>query len=633
MGKTTCAAAWAVVRARSGARTLLISTDPAPSVGDALNQRFGAVPRRVAGVANLSAVEVDSPKALARWLRSRRPILETIALRGTFLDREDVAALLRLSLPGIDEIAALMEISRLGRSGGYDTVVVDTAPTGHTLRMLAMPMLLGALAGVFDRMQGKHRAIVRALGGGWTRDAADALIESIAAEGRELSTLLADRRSVDVTWVTLPEPMAMAESVDALHELHRMGLHVEAMVVNRVTPPPSVPCRWCNARRAFESATIRAITVRAGKLGPRAIAARAREPRGVAALREIGREMASGIRLPRTAAARGRQVVTDLPTLSRRRFVLPDAAGLSLLMFGGKGGVGKTTCAAATAVRVAAEQPHRPVILLSADPAHSLGDVLGVPLDDAARHVRGAPANLTAREIDAANRFQIVKGEYAKAIDALFVTLGSGTQFELSADRDAMRDLLELAPPGVDELMAMVDVSEILGNVASQSLIVLDTAPSGHALRLLELPALVHDWVKALMTIVLKYQPVVGIGELGQVLLRMSQGLGRLRALLTDPARTAFLTVTRPAALPAAETRRLLKQLQDLHISGPAVIVNSWGLGTCKFCTTGRREQEKALRQIRASARTSPLVIAPATMPPPHGPKALLEWAARWIVD
>ena len=66
----------------------------------------------------------------------------------------------------------------------------------------------------------------------------------------------------------------------------------------------------------------------------------------------------------------------------------------------------------------------------------------------------------------------------------------------------------------------------------------IDTAPTGHALRLLEMPALVHDWVKALMAILLKYQPVVGVGDLGAVLLRLSQGLGRLRELLNDPART-----------------------------------------------------------------------------------------------
>jgi arsenite-transporting ATPase len=162
---------------------------------------------------------------------------------------------------------------------------------------------------------------------------------------------------------------------------------------------------------------------------------------------------------------------------------------------------------------------------------------------------------------------------------------------------------------------------------------VLDTAPSGHALRLLEMPALVHGWVKALMGIVLKYQPVVGVGELGAVLLRMSQGLGRLRTLLSNPDRSVFLAVTRPAALPVAETRRVLKRLQALHIHVQAIVVNAWGAGTCSFCLSGRREQQRALAPLGAAARRRLLVLAPAIMPPPHGPESLRQWAGRWTVE
>ena len=620
--------------ARGGRRTLLISTDPAPSAGDVLAERLGAVPRRVPGVANLFAAEVDAPTALGRWLDPRRTTLETIALRGTFLDQDDVAALLALSLPGIDEIAALMEISRFGESGAYDTVVVDTAPTGHTLRMLAMPALLSALAVVFDRMHRKHRAIVEALRGRWTPDDADALIESIAAEGRELSRLLGDRRRAMMTWITLPEPMSIAESLDALQELLRLGVHVDTVFVNRVTPAPNRACQWCEARRAFERAAMRTVMARAGKLAVRTIAARAAEPRSIAALRDIGREMSSTPRRPRdrTTSVRVSSSRTTAGRNGHRALSLRQSARLSLLLFGGKGGVGKTTCAAAIALRIAEDNPGRPLLLMSVDPAHSLGDVLGVPLGDVARHVPGTPANLTAREIDATARFDIIKNQYASAIDALFSRLTSGHQVELSADRDAMRDLIELAPPGLDELMAMVEVSDTLeASARAGILVVLDTAPSGHALRLLEMPALVHDWVKTLMAIVLKYQPVVGVGELGAVLLRMSQGLGRLRALLTDQSRTAFLVVTRPAVLPVAETRRLLKQLHALDVPVPAVIVNAWGLGTCAACMTGRREQHNALTRIRAAARPRLVALAPSIMPPPSDPKSLRAWGARWI--
>jgi arsenite-transporting ATPase len=303
------------------------------------------------------------------------------------------------------------------------------------------------------------------------------------------------------------------------------------------------------------------------------------------------------------------------------------------LLLGGKGGVGKTTGAAALAIRAAADDPQRPVLLLSVDPAHSLGDVLGVPLGDDARPVPGAPPNIKAREIDAAGRFDLIKKEYAGAIDQLFGRLGEGNRLDLSADREAMRDLLELAPPGLDELMALVEVSNALDSDGfTRQLVVLDTAPTGHALRLLEMPELVHDWVKALMSIVLKYQPVVGVGELGAVLLRMSQGLRRLRSLLRDRSRSAFLVVTRPAALPVAETHRLLAGLAALDIHVPAIVVNAWGAGTCGSCTTIRGEQKRALTQLRAAVPRRSLVIAPSVMPPPHGPESLRAWGGQWVV-
>jgi arsenite-transporting ATPase len=201
-----------------------------------------------------------------------------------------------------------------------------------------------------------------------------------------------------------------------------------------------------------------------------------------------------------------------------------------------------------------------------------------------------------------------------------------------------MRDLIDLAPPGLDELMTIVEVSDALqsADAGAGSIVVLDTAPSGHALRLLEMPELVHNWVKALMGIVLKYQPVAGIGELGTELLQMSQGLGRLRTLLADPSRAAFIAVTRAAALPVAETVRLVKQLKALDVHVPAVVVNAFGAGTCRDCAIAVREQRRALASIRHSLRrraSRSIVVTPALMPPPHGPSALLEWRSTWALD
>lgn len=301
VGKTTCAAAVGVRAALDGTPTLVVSTNPAPSLGDAFRRRLGSSPRRIPlrrGV--LHAVEIDARAALERWLRSRRSALRTIALRGTWLDEEDVARLLRLSLPGIDELAALLEVSRFAASGRYGLVVVDTAPTGHTLRMLETPATLSALADAFEQMQARHRAVVEALRGGWRADAEDAVIAGMAAEARGIGVLLRDPARTRFSWVTLPEAMAVEETVDAAAALHGAGLALAEVIVNRLTPAPDRPCRWCDARRQVERDGLALARRRLGDLSLVGIAARPIEPRGVGALSAIGP------RSRRAARSRGR---------------------------------------------------------------------------------------------------------------------------------------------------------------------------------------------------------------------------------------------------------------------------------------------------------------------------------------
>jgi arsenite-transporting ATPase len=204
-----------------------------------------------------------------------------------------------------------------------------------------------------------------------------------------------------------------------------------------------------------------------------------------------------------------------------------------------------------------------------------------------------------------------------------------------------MHDLIDLAPPGIDELAAVIDVTGALAGSAREGIeadfdiVVMDTAPSGHALRLLEMPGLVQDWARALMSILLKYQPVAGIGELGAVLLKLSRGLGGLRALLADPERTSFVAVTRAAALPREETLRLMDRLAGLHVHVPAILINAVGRGTCARCrraaAAGEREVASLREAVRSSGRGSPrIAVTPAAIPPPHGPAALRRWQRTW---
>jgi arsenite-transporting ATPase len=369
------------------------------------------------------------------------------------------------------------------------------------------------------------------------------------------------------------------------------------------------------------------------------VAARDTEPCGVRALARIGMEIDSGRTVPTTS--RLRAVRSTYPTFTARfaslrpaRLFQPTEA--RLLLFGGKGGVGKTTCAAAAALAIAAATAGQ-VLLLSTDPAHSLGDVLAQRIGDRSRRIRGGPANLRAREIDASRELDRVRVRYAQSIDALFDRLAGGgrsgaVHVDASHDREAMHGLIDLAPPGIDELVAIIDVVERIHDDRVQTLVI-DTAPTGHALRLLEMPQLVHEWIKALMSILLKYQPVAGLDDFAPALVALSRGLGRLRALLADGATTSFIVVTRGAALPREETRDLIGQLTRMNVHVPTVLINAVGRGTCRRCRSQTAIEQKHLKAMRRDIpRATAMVIAPAEMPPPIAADTLRRWQHRWML-
>ena len=197
-----------------------------------------------------------------------------------------------------------------------------------------------------------------------------------------------------------------------------------------------------------------------------------------------------------------------------------------------------------------------------------------------------------------------------------------------------MHGLLDLAPPGLDELAAILDVTRLLDRAgAAHELIVMDSAPTGHAVRLLQMPELVQDWVKALMAIILKYQSLTGIGELGSALLELSQAIRRLRELMADPQRTSFVVVTRLADVPFAETKRLLATLSALRIHVPAIVVNAVGAGDCRRCRRDNADQDLALKattRVAGSRRITRLLVAPAVVPPPTGIQSLARWRKTW---
>jgi arsenite-transporting ATPase len=599
----------------------------------------GTAPTPIPGAPRLRAARVDAARAFACWLEPRRAILAAIGIRGTYLDDEDVARLLNLSLPGIDETVGLLEIVRLAREdAGFARVIVDTAPTGHTLRLLSAPELLRRAAGVLDTMQSHHRAVVAALRGSYRADASDGLIEELDRDGRSLAALLRDSASTRISWVTLPEPMALEETSDAIAALERDGIRVSRLIVNRTIAWRPVArkvrasedgCAWCEARRRFEA---RALAPVAGRLGGRELFTLpdlGGEPRGVRALRKAARRLTPYSAPPALPAVERRirawTKMGDSPLLVQEKGTTALLDGRWLL-FGGKGGVGKSTCAAAAAL---AASQNRRVLLISSDPAHSLGDVFGAAIDDEAGTIPGAPASLHVREIDASAEFGRFRQRYVEAVDDAFGRLARAAEVEQSA----FRELIDLAPPGIDEVIAIAEISSaLIAEGCTYDLVVTDTAPTGHALHLLRTPGILREWTQALMTILRKYRTIVPAGGLAELLVQLSKRVRGLQEILSDASRTRVVVVTRAATLPVAESEDLIRALDALHISVGAVIVNAIGAGDCGRCSRTARSQAAELERLRHALRGRRYAIigAPAEIPPPHGAAALADWGAAW---
>jgi arsenite/tail-anchored protein-transporting ATPase len=651
VGKTTCAAAAALAAAEAGGhRVLVVSTDPAHSLGDALAMRLTGEPIRVpTRRGELLAAELAAAPAMVRWTEEHRADLRALAARGTYLDAGDVDRLLDLTPPGGDELIAWLEIDRLARETGCDEVVVDAAPTAHTLRLLASPETLRRFAALLDRLEDRHREMAAHFGGAWHPDAGDALIADLEAEGRTLEERLRDPEATSLVWVLLPEALSVAETEDALATLGKAGIPVQELIVNRVSPPGG------SERHKAEAAVIREIRkVFAGRK-IRFLAEEEKEPRGRGALRGIGANLVAELPHPRLSSPRPSSPAPSQPPspgeegeqpecpsgvplsrgggwggrergrgegLGRGRSAKQGTAwldtlappGLRLLFFGGKGGVGKTTCSAAVALALAKRRKGMRILLLSTDPAHSLADVLRIPLGDDERPVPGAPG-LSARELDAAGAFARWRerhgGDVGRAVGAF--AEGAGAE-----------DLLDLTPPGLDELVA---VSSLLDAVfcgdgedgePARDLVIVDTAPTGHALRLLEMPALALSWDHFLLSLLLKYREVVGLGDLAAGLVELSRSLKRLEGLLRDPERARFVVVTRAAELPRRETERLLGSLRRLGIAVPAVIVNALV------------PEEESRRLPHLSTGRCDIIEAPASFPPPRGARGLASWVQTW---
>lgn len=282
---------------------------------------------------------------------------------------------------------------------------------------------------------------------------------------------------------------------------------------------------------------------------------------------------------------------------------------LQFIIFGGKGGVGKTTMSAALALKFAEEYKNKKILIFTTDPAPSLEDSFEQKLSNEPVKITGAQ-NLWAMEIDAKIVLKEFKEKYGK--DILDI-LRQGTYLE---DKET-EEIFSLDIPGLDEIMGLKKITDFMDPAPEQSsvrgrqsrfdLYIVDTAPTGHTLRLLTLPDLLDNWIKFLAGLRWKYHCITEriskrrrIESADEFLLEMKKTVKKVKSLLQDPCKTEFVVVTIAEAMGVAETEDLISSLERSRIPSHHIIINNiFPKDDTEFAKAKRKNQDKYISKIK----------------------------------
>jgi arsenite/tail-anchored protein-transporting ATPase len=290
--------------------------------------------------------------------------------------------------------------------------------------------------------------------------------------------------------------------------------------------------------------------------------------------------------------------------------------GREVLFFGGKGGVGKTTCASAMAL--AASRLGKRVLLVSTDPAHSTSDIFERRIGPEPQPITGS---LYAMEIDAASESQRYVAEVKSHIAQLF-----GHEILKEANRQ-----IDLAAtmPGAEEVALFDRMGALIrGEDERFELVIFDTAPTGHTLRLIRMPELMEAWIRALSR---SRRAMLGVEQddrTDPIMVTLTERLERLRLLrarLVSGRTTGFVLVLIPERLPIEETSRAIAQLDDVGVKVGALIVNRVlpEQTTDAFLSARRRQEGVYLKEIASRFAAQPVVRVPQLESDVYGVAAL----------
>ncbi|MEF8863413.1 MAG: ArsA family ATPase [Haloarculaceae archaeon] len=289
VGKTTCAAGYAVALAAGSHETLVVSTDPAHSLGDALDADVGAEPTPVTGY--LEAVEIDPASRADRYRALAEALAEDMRSVGVRVPGEDLDALFGGAMPGADEIAALDLFAEYLE--GYDRVVFDTAPTGHTLRLLDLPDTVGravetaaSVRSQVRRTADTARSMVFGPAAFRGEDGADEGFEDLTERMERVEAALRDPDRTGFRVVFRPEALVLAETERLVDRLREYGVPITDLVANGVLTDVNEDCTRCTRQRDRQRERLEEVSGRFDL--PVTEVPELDEPRGVEALRAVG---------------------------------------------------------------------------------------------------------------------------------------------------------------------------------------------------------------------------------------------------------------------------------------------------------------------------------------------------------
>lgn len=602
VGKTTVSSAYALQRAATNPRQriLLLSTDPAHSLADILETKVGDSAKRLRANGQLWARQIDPDAQIKSFLARERSDILALLNKGSLFSADELEPLLDTSLPGMAEVAALLAVHELPASK-FDEVVVDTAPMGHAIRLFQMPEHFARFLDVLETAASRNVVLAQHFGGHTTREPALDRWARLVAEVQEALSA----QGAKLVLVTTPEPFSLNEAARSAAAFRRAGASnpIAEIVLNR-TVRAANNCPRCKKRAAGARSALAFLD----KHFPKARVFAGEDPGcpvlGTEALRAFGAHVFDGKKLSRSLvkkapkAAAVKLARSTWPTL---------ATPLTLTL--GKGGVGKTTISAALAFHHRQSEKKETVTICSIDPAPSLDDVFDAKIGSQPKSVL-RDRKLLAAEFDAMAEFQQWAENLRRKLNESMTGEERGIHVDVSLDRKFLLALLDVVPPGVDEIFAIFGILDLL---RAGGRVVIDMAPTGHALELLRTPARLLAWTRLLLKTLAAHRSLPMAQDAAVEVAKLSQNVRELAAILRDAKRSRLVVVTLPEPLPDYETRRLLNDLDGLDAPLGAVFLNRVLIDqrqSCARCRLTALWQAASVAKIRGQIESAEVYVA-----------------------